>query len=266
MSADSTSSAARAGADAEPGRGRPRTVDRERFVEAALSFLDQGRSLATVSVNELCVRAGAGKGSFYSPGHYRQGKRSELDDEVIYRFQRDRKMETDVLDSNLRAVSSPSKRLQIIQSFVAGGPARVAGMRNWAIDDPAAAAAVGKADQPVLDQISRALKDRGFSAGRARALAGIVLTACLTAEPAEVQVLLTSLSPAGGASQDSEVEETPGEVPGESFYFYVPGGAPDEVRDRILSAGKDWIVSYREGESRERPSRRRARGGTSARS
>jgi AcrR family transcriptional regulator len=235
-----------ASAAAARGRpaGRPVTIDRQRFISAALAMLARGANLAEVSVDALCASAGAGKGSFYSPGHFRDGKLPELHQEVINAWLRERAAAADVLGATLLTVRDPLKRLRMIRAAGCLDATRADAMRRWAVTSGMAARAVAEAARPVLAHISAAFGDLGFPGADADALAGLLAPALSSGDDAAVEVLLMTLERAArDLRSEDEVAAAPGRGPGETVLFMLPRGTPPEVRAQVEKEAQGWLVS-----------------------
>ena len=245
------SNAKASGAAAPAGRlaGRPVVVDRQRFIDAALGMLAEGRNLAEVSVADLCIRARAGKGSFYSPGHFREGKLPELHREVIAVWLRESAAASEVLRATLGTVRDPLERLRMIRAAGGTDAVRADAMRRWAVTSDTAAAAVADAAGPVLAHISAALSDLGFPAADAGALARLLAPVLGPADDAAVDVLLRTLDRAArDLRSGDEVAAAPGRGPGETVLFMLPRDTPTEIRRQVEEQAQGWLVSLVPGE------------------
>ena len=192
---------------------------------------------------------GPGKGSFYSPGHFREGRLPELHREVIAVWLRESAAASEVLRATLRTVRDPLERLRMIRAAGGTDAVRADAMRRWAVTDDTAAAAVADAAGPVLAHISAALSDLGFPAADAGALARLLAPVLGSADDAAIDVLLRTLDRAArDLRSGDEVATASGRGPGETVLYMLPRGTPAEVRRQLEEQAQGWLVSLVPGE------------------
>jgi AcrR family transcriptional regulator len=217
----------------------PRTrVTREQWLEAMSSLLTEGLVPADIPLSELCQRMGVTKGSFYS--HF-PGGLEQLHREIIGRWQRE--SGTDDLAATMQAVRDPRDRLRLLRARALQTAQRDGAMRRWGARDPAAAAAVARADAEVTGYAAGALQDLGFPGEEASLVAGVLVCAFAGAyhtsaappqsNPAQFETLLGILARAANAragQAPTEVDMAPGSAPDEVVLFTIAQGLPAEAR------------------------------------
>jgi AcrR family transcriptional regulator len=148
-------------------------LTRDRYITGMFAALDQGHY--DISLNDLCSGLGATTGSFYS--HF--ADMAELHSEVIEIWRRDRIAA--LPDTSGDGVHDPLDILRKIREAADHAAGRDSAMRRWAAtaktpgaavalkepawarDAPAVAAAVDEVDEMIVDLLTRAFTDLGFT-------------------------------------------------------------------------------------------------------
>jgi AcrR family transcriptional regulator len=217
----------------------PRTrITREQWLAAMSALLADGLVPADIPLSELCQRMGVTKGSFYS--HF-PGGLEELHREIIGRWQREGG--ADDVAATMQAVRDPRDRLRLLRAQALQTAQSDGAMRRWGARDPAAAAAVARADAKVLGYAAAALQDLGFPGAEASLVAGVLVYAFAGAyhtsaappqsNPAQFETLLGILARAAAAhagQAPAGVDMAPGSAPDEVVLFTIAQGLPAEAR------------------------------------
>ena len=166
-------------------RGRRRR--REDFIAGMFATLDQGRF--DISLKDLCSGLKVTTGSFYS--HY--GDMPELHRDIAEIWRQDRVAALPEAPAN--GVDDPLESLRMIRAWAEGSTVRDGAMRRWAAtvstsndgwvhSIPVVGDAVAELDRVVVDYLTRAVTDLGFTgrqpADLARWLAAALQAPALT--------------------------------------------------------------------------------------
>ena len=217
----------------------PRTrITREQWLGAMSALLTEGLVPADIPLSELCQRMGVTKGSFYS--HF-PGGLEELHREIIGRWRRE--SSADDLAANMQAIRDPRDRLRLLRARALQTAQRDGAMRRWGAHDPAAAAAMARADAEVISHAAGALQDLGLPGEEASLVAGVLVysfagahrtsPAAPQSNPAQFETLLGILARAATAQAGQApagVDIAPGSAPDEVVLFTIAQGLPAEAR------------------------------------
>lgn len=174
-----------------------KVVQRQDWVAAMLTAMDNGRPPAEVSLNELAAGLKVTKGSFYA--HF-PGGAEELRQAVAQQWLAG---VTAMLPGPVvGAVRDPVDRIRMTRAAVAGNSARDEAMRRWAAAEPAAAAAVAEADRIFASHLAPALTDLGLARPEAAAIAD-VLVASLHAGQGNFDAILAVIARAAAVPAEA---------------------------------------------------------------
>jgi AcrR family transcriptional regulator len=159
------------------------------WIAAVLAVLDEDRSPAETSIEELGAKIGAGvtKGAFYP--HF--ANVAALREAAVAEWLRGAlaAMPNTAVSAD-GAVRDPLDRIRKIAEALAGRGIRDGAMRRWAASDAVAANAVALADRIVISHLEHALIDLGFPGKEAAAQASFIAAALQSRNVAADQEIL----------------------------------------------------------------------------
>lgn len=223
--------------------------NRRTWIETATGMVDEGENLGEVKLQELLVKSGASKNSFYAnfPGNL-----AELHAEVVDWWKA--KRVPPALDVAVSAVESPLEKLRILRAVLAGNAVRDEAMRRWAVTDPTVAAAVIEADQAIAGYALSALSELGYQGTEADDIAEVIVAVLQTVRPRAYETLLSKLDPTAAGRQRLDVGAVgiaPGHAPGELLLYKLAENMDPVALGQLRASAQQLVASLSAAEEQQ---------------